>query len=253
MGPDGIDLKDFAIFASHDWVQPLIGLYKRSATLAEYARIKVLRDLAHLNEETLKNSGRVAFTTIEGRIKEQPSFFRKLHKLCVENAKAKGVTPATLKDHYDSIRDLCGVRFSCPYFDEVQPAIKVIRERLSNLGYATDLSTNPKLEDKDYLENGDAAGYRSYHFYIEVPTPVDIYGNVEVCLCEVQARTELQHIWAVKSHDLLYKPAEGRWSGILADKEVLADMKHLSNSLRSADQSLISIRNRANPEKPKSE
>jgi ppGpp synthetase/RelA/SpoT-type nucleotidyltranferase len=246
MGPEGIDLKDFKSFVAHDWVHPLVGSYKRAATLAKFARTKALTDLDAFNQETLKQSGRVAFTTIEGRIKEQISFFRKLHKLCVENAQTQGLTPQTLESHYNAIKDLCGIRFSCPYFDEVAPAIKALRERLSNLGYATDLRKDPKLADKDFLEDGDAAGYRSYHFYIEVPTPVDIYGNVQLCLCEVQVRTELQHVWAVKSHDLLYKPGEG-WSGALSDKDVLADMKHLSNSLRSADQSLISIRNRAKP------
>jgi hypothetical protein len=55
-------------------------------------------------------------------------------------------------------------------------------------------------------------------------------------------RSELQHVWAVKSHDLLYKPSRG-WQ--LSDKHVTEDMRQLSNSLRAADQFLVSIRDRA--------
>src|SRR4051794_21376295 len=100
MGPEGIDLNDFKSFMTHDWVNPLIGRYKRAATLAAFARTKVLTDLETFNKETYKQSSRVAFTTIEGRIKDQSSFFRKLHKLCVEYAQTQGVTPATLDNHY---------------------------------------------------------------------------------------------------------------------------------------------------------
>jgi ppGpp synthetase/RelA/SpoT-type nucleotidyltranferase len=123
----------------------------------------------------------------------------------------------------------------------VRAAIEdLIRPKLRELGYATNLDEGG-FPSKDYLDHGDEFGYRSYHFFVKVPTPIDIYGNVELCLCEIQARTELQHMWAVKSHDLLYKP-QGQWE--LSDKHVLEDMKQVSNSLRAADQFLVSIRDR---------
>jgi ppGpp synthetase/RelA/SpoT-type nucleotidyltranferase len=74
-----------------------------------------------------------------------------------------------------------------------------------------------------------------------VPTLIDIYGNVELRLCEVQARTELQHVWAVKSHDLIYKPESG-WN--LDDDSVVENMRQVSNSLRAADHYLVDIRKR---------
>ena len=84
-------------------------------------------------------------------------------------------------------------------------------------------------------------GYRSYHFFIEIPAPYDIFGNVEPCMCEVQARSELQHVWASRSHEEFYKPeGELRFS----DKDVLEDMRRISDLLNSADGFLVSVRNR---------
>lgn len=116
----------------------------------------------------------------------------------------------------------------------------LVRPRLAGFGYATLLSV-ASLRDKSFLDAGDAFGYRSYHFYVKVPTDIDIYGNSQLCLCEVQARSELQHVWAVKSHELLYKAEEG-WQ--LDDQHVVEDMRQVSNSLRAADQHLVSIRDR---------
>ena len=151
-----------------------------------------------------------------------------------EDSEAKGFTRENLKKLYAEVRDLAGIRFSCPYFDEVRESISTyVRPRLSELGHATNLVA--ALPDKDYLEHGDDHGYRSYHFFVNVSTPTDIFGGRELCLCEVQARTELQHVWAVKSHDLLYKPDSGWY---YSDAHVIEDMKQLSNSLRAADNDL---------------
>jgi len=175
-------------------------------------------------------------------VKSEDSFFRKLHKMCYANAQTHGLTQNTLIELYSDIKDLCGVRFSCPYFDEVKEAVvKLVRPGLHALGYGTDLQSDSRYQDRDYLDTGDELGYRSYHFFVMVPTVIDIFGNVKLCLCEMQARTELQNVWAVKSHDLLYKPEAG-WN--FSDGHVVADMRQVSNSLRAADQFLVSIRDR---------
>lgn len=74
-----------------------------------------------------------------------------------------------------------------------------------------------------------------------MPTQVDIYGTAKAVICEVQGRSELQHVWAVKSHDLLYKSEDG-W--LKPNAETLKDMQELSNSLRSVDHFLCRIRKR---------
>lgn len=234
-----IQLGDEASFLAHPWVGALIPQYLKDAALAREAMRRLTADLKRFNEVYAARERRVAFTTIDGRVKTQLSFLRKLHSLCKERASETGLVPKTLLAFYRQIKDLCGVRFACPYYDEIEPAIQDVRLVLGELGYAINLAESP---DKNYLDAGDERGYRSYHFYVEVPTPVDIYGNVELCLCEVQVRSELQHVWAVKSHNILYKPHEG-WH--FSDRHVTEDMKQLSNSLRAADQTLVSIRDRA--------
>jgi ppGpp synthetase/RelA/SpoT-type nucleotidyltranferase len=237
-----IDLESFDAFRLHPWVSPLIQRYTKDATLARHAVARIVTDLENLNKRCIEKHGRVSFTSVEGRVKPETRFLRKLYKMCRVNAPTHGTTPDSLHELYCNIKDLCGVRFSCPYYDEVKPAIaKLVRPRLSALGYATDLQSDPRYQDADYLDTGDEAGYRSYHFFVRVPTVINIFGHVEMCLCEVQARTELQHIWAVKSHDLLYKPTAG-WE--FHDEAVVENMRQLSNNLRFADQLLVDIRNR---------
>lgn len=236
-----LQLSDESAFLSHPWVERLMPRFLRDEVLARHAMRRLTADLKNLNELVIARERRAFLTSIDGRVKTQRSFFRKLFRLCRERSCATGVTPQVLQDFYLEIRDLCGVRFACPYYDEIEPAIHQIRSFLGELGYATQLA---ELSDKNFLDAGDQRGYRSYHFYVKIPTTTSIFGDGDLCLCEVQARSELQHVWAMKSHDLLYKPETG-WQ--TTDPHVLEDMRQLSNSLRAADQSLLSIRDRSRP------
>jgi ppGpp synthetase/RelA/SpoT-type nucleotidyltranferase len=235
-------LEDFEAFKIHAMVSPFRDRYQRDATLADYAIGRLIEDMETLNAEHIAEHGRVAFTAVQGRVKGEDSFLQKLQRSCRELVQARGISQATLDEAYGAVKDLAGVRFSCPYFDEIVPAIDgLIRPRLGAAGYGTDLRGEATYQDKDYLESGDPFGYRSYHFFMRVPTVVDIFGRVEPCLCEVQARTELQHVWADKSHDLLYKPAGG-WD--MGDNQVIALMKRVSDNLRVVDAYLVDIRQR---------
>ncbi|MCJ7532049.1 MAG: RelA/SpoT domain-containing protein [Anaerolineales bacterium] len=237
-----IDLESFKSFRSHPWILPINQRYNKDATIAYYARNRLVNDLEDLNKKYVEKNGRIAFTTIEGRVKSEDSFLKKLYNLCYETSPLAGMTPELIFELYDQIKDICGVRYSCPYYDEVEKSItQLVRPKLNRLGYATNLQNDKSFLDINYLDVGDKFGYRSYHFFVKVPTVIDIFGKVEMCLCEVQARTELQHVWAVKSHDLLYKPSDG-WN--FNDNHVVEDMKQLSNNLRFADQLLLSIRDR---------
>jgi ppGpp synthetase/RelA/SpoT-type nucleotidyltranferase len=240
-----INLDSWDAFFRHPWVSTVRTNYQRDALRASFARTQILRDLKHINTSS---AGRTFFVTVEARVKTEESFFRKLFAECKLRAKREGMSPLIIQSVYEGITDLCGVRCSCPYFDDIAPSIiKVLRPGLSARGYATDLQNEPALKDKDYLEQGNEFGYRSYHFFVRVPTVVDIYGATEFALCEFQVRSELQHVWVVKSHDLLYKPLDG-W--VMSDRHVVEDMRQISSNLRAADQHLISIRDRIRaPEK----
>lgn len=240
-----IDLSSRQKFLSHTWIQELKGRYEKDRALAEAAVRVIFRDLSEINSEYNTQHGRVLFSNIEFRVKKEGSFFRKLWKIATKEGSKTGISQTTLGSFYGNIKDLAGIRFSCPYYDEVKTAITdIVRPKLAAKGYATDLQHEPNLGDKDWLDTGDEAGYRSYHFYVRVPAPVDIWGRVELVLCEVQGRSELQHVWAVKSHDLLYNKEEEIWE-VALERE---DMKQLSNALRTADQSLVSIRKRVRGE-----
>ena len=246
--PLDINLDDVEAFATHQLVLPLRTRYVRSAMLAEWAILRLVEDLEALNEQHLAAHGRSLFTAVKGRVKEESSFLNKLLGACRTIARSRGLSQETLETAFANIRDLAGVRFSCPYFDEVVPAVDhLVRPRLSTLGYGTDLRGEVGYEDKNQLDEGDEFGYRAYHFYLRVPTAVDIYGAVELCVCEVQARTELQHVWADKSHALLYKPASG-WN--VDDEHVVGLMRQVSNSLRAVDEYLVDIRRRSRGEAP---
>ena len=232
-----LTLESFEEFRSHPQVQSLLPRYRKDAILADYAITRLIGNLRDLNEIYRARHGRPAFATLEGRVKTEASFFRKLYLRACERTESHGLTPGSLERLYRGIKDLSGVRFSCPYLDEVRPTIAdLIRPGLAKLGYATQLKA-AGLQDRDFLDPGNEHGYRSYHFHVKVPTPVDIFGNTKLCLCEIQAKSELQHVWAAKSHDLLYKPEEG-W--LFGDQHVEGDMRAVSDSLKAADQHLVS-------------
>jgi putative GTP pyrophosphokinase len=240
LSPPPLEPQEFEGFKAHAWVRELGKRIRDDSALAKHALNRMLQDLHAINQEYVQQHGRTALVSVEGRVKQPDSLLLKLQQECRKTSARAAVTQEVVSKLYGRIHDLCGVRFSCPYFDEVRTTIDtLIRPGLQRRGYGANL--RQPFKDRDYLDDGDEWGYRSYHFFVEVPTPVDIYGKIKLCLCEVQARTELQHVWAVKSHDLLYKPGAGARP---LDPNVAEDMRQVSNSLRAADQFLQSIRDR---------
>ena len=234
-----VDLSTYTSFMKHHWVELLTEKFEKDFIRAKVCLEQLYDHLNEINLEYQNQMNRTLFTTLDGRIKSKKSFFVKLYGKCKNKVKSEGFSQENLQKWYGEITDLAGMRFSTPYYDEVDIAItQYIRPHLGRYGYGTDLNSLG-LVDKNYLDEGDENGYRSYHFFVKVPTPVDIYGTVENVICEIQGRSELQHVWAVKSHDLLYKPKKG-WKNPTRDQ--LSDMKQLSESLRSVDHFLVKIR-----------
>ncbi len=239
-----INLQDFEVFRTHPWVVGLGPRIERDTALADSAMSQLLGDLRDINEQFIVENGVPAFVAIDGRVKAMDSTLRKLQGMCIKAGRTNGMTRRRLEETYGRIDDLCGVRFSCPYHDDIIPAMEeLVRPNLHHRGYGIDLGK--RHPDKNNLDQGDSSGYRSYHFFVLVPAPTNIFADTEPMLCEVQARTELQHVWAVKSHDLLYRPDEG-W--VAMDKHIRNDMKAVGENLRAADQWLVSIRDRAKGE-----
>lgn len=234
----------FAKFFAHPNIKPYIKKYTGDAALAKAAKRKMLADFKVMNYVYANEHNKESIiTTFNSRVKEEISFIKKLYTLCLNMCPDTGVTTALLDEQYSQIHDVCGGRFSCAYLGDVKKIIKdFVRPNLNLLQYETDLQADPIYIDKDWLTSGDEHGYRSYHFYIKVPTLVDIYGNIKMCIAEIQARTELQQVWAVKSHDLMYKPLNGGKK--ITDEIILGDMKGISDHLSVADGFLDRIRSR---------
>lgn len=241
-----INLASYEDFRRLEWLSPLISKYRRDSVVAEYAVTRLVTDIRNIKRKYADEYNRVLFTTVEGRMKSEDSFFRKLYNICCNKAKIHGLSPVNLKRFYAEVQDIAGVRFACPYYDDVETTVnEIILPELGLIGYAIELG-GKRYKPKNYLDTGDEFGYRSYHFFVKTPTQIDIFKNVRLFPCEVQGRSELQHVWAVKSHDLLYKPKDG-WK--IQNKDVIEDMRQVSNSLRVADQFLVSIRNRVDRER----
>ena len=177
-----IDLGSFEKFRSHPWVDDLSPKFRDESVLAKRAMLKGIEDLRSIAESWRKANNRALFTTIDGRVKTEVSFFQKLFEICKQRGAKDGFTQDTLAAAYEAITDLCGLRFACPYWDDVEYAInEVLRPLLeSRRGYAVK-PPELKYADRNYLDSGSPVGYRSYHFFLKIPTQIDIYGRVKHC------------------------------------------------------------------------
>jgi len=124
-------------------------------------------------------------TRVSSRVKDPKSIFRKITRM-----KRDALRFDTARDVENHINDLAGDRLVCDYLSDVtfihgylqrHPAFKVLRGK-----------------KEDYIAH-PGGGYRGVHLVVEIQTSV---GRAR---CEIQLRMILQHAWAEKSHDLLYK------------------------------------------------
>ena len=93
----------------------------------------------------------------------------------------------------ENLQDIAGVRVICPYISDIynvkdillkQPDIKLV-------------------EQKDYIENPKASGYRSLHLVVEIP--VYLSQTEHRVKVEIQLRTIAMDFWASLEHELKYK------------------------------------------------
>ncbi|GGA74113.1 GTP pyrophosphokinase [Ornithinibacillus halotolerans] len=91
------------------------------------------------------------------------------------------------------ITDIAGVRVVCQFVDDIYTIVKMLQSR-------KDFRI---IEEKDYISEKKASGYRSYHMTIEYPVET-IHGN-KVLLAEIQIRTLAMNFWATNEHSLNYK------------------------------------------------
>lgn len=236
----GMDLSSYDAFSKHKWMRDVDQYYERRAALSEKAAEEITAQLRSFNKQSSALMGRGFLTAIEARVKAHDSYVRKLYGLISMRDGSIALTKDTLIAMCARIGDVCGARFCVAYSDEIEEAVRGVRKYLKNCGHGTDLAS-AGFPDRNTTMEGDECGYRSYHFYINVLTETDIYGDTDWCLCELQARSDLQHVWAVRSHDLVYKQLPDCTEARL----MLADMKQIGNGLAAADHFLMRLRDQA--------
>ena len=91
------------------------------------------------------------------------------------------------------MQDIAGLRVMVQFVDDVDEVLEVLRNR-------TDMRI---VQERDYIKNKKASGYRSYHVIIEYP--VDTINGHRLILAEIQIRTLSMNFWATIEHSLNYK------------------------------------------------
>ena len=135
--------------------------------------------------EALKHSNPVSpIGSISGRMKSPESIAGKLRKLNLP------ITADSAKRH---IRDIAGMRITCPYAKDIYFLADILRE----------MPDGNVISEKDYVTNPKPSGYRSYHIIMEI----SIYhsGITETLPIEIQVRTEAMNFWATLEHQAKYK------------------------------------------------
>lgn len=110
----------------------------------------------------------------------------------VDKAQRKDIplTPDALRA---GIFDIAGVRITCGFVSDIAR----VRDMLVGQSDIT------LIEERDYITNGKANGYKSLHLILQVP--VFLSDRVENVTVEVQIRTIAMDFWASLEHKIHYK------------------------------------------------
>ncbi|MDO4635505.1 MAG: GTP pyrophosphokinase family protein [Streptococcus sp.] len=91
------------------------------------------------------------------------------------------------------LQDIAGLRVMVQFVDDVDDVLTLLRKR-------HDLQI---IQERDYIKNMKASGYRSYHVVVEYV--VDTIDGPKTVLAEIQIRTLAMNFWATIEHSLNYK------------------------------------------------
>ena len=84
----------------------------------------------------------------------------------------------------EEMSDIAGLRIMCQFVEDIHQVVEIIRKR-------KDMKV---LQERDYITNKKASGYRSYHLVIEYP--VQLISGEKKILAEIQIRTLAMNFWA---------------------------------------------------------
>lgn len=93
----------------------------------------------------------------------------------------------------EDMEDIAGVRVMCQFVEDIYLVVELLKQRY-------DMQV---LEERDYIANQKASGYRSYHIVISYP--IQRLDGQRVVKAEIQIRTLAMNFWATIEHSLNYK------------------------------------------------
>lgn len=167
-----------------------------------------------------KETGFKLYEHFISRIKESDSMRDKCRR--------KGL-PETSESALKAIRDSIGIRIVCGFVDDIYKTVAIIK----------DIPGVSIYNEKDYILNAKANGYRSYHLILEIETDFpDVSGNARgTYFVEVQLRTIAQDSWASLEHQMKYK------HDIQNQDMITRELKRCADELASCDLTMQTIRN----------
>lgn len=93
----------------------------------------------------------------------------------------------------EDMEDIAGVRVMCQFVEDIYLVVELLKQRY-------DMQV---LEERDYIANQKASGYRSYHIVISYT--IQRLDGQRVVKAEIQIRTLAMNFWATIEHSLNYK------------------------------------------------
>ena len=174
-----------------------------------------------LDDEFSMLEGHDPIHHIESRLKTPESCFEKLRR--------RGFTQTP--ENLVKLTDIAGVRVVCGYVEDIYNIARVF---LNQTGVRL-------LQEKDYIKNPKANGYRSLHLIVEVPVCLSaVQTSIPV---EIQLRTISMNMWASLEHEVSYKVNEGLRESFREELKSCADdlfkveerMQRICHSIREAE------------------
>lgn len=157
-----------------------------SETLLIYrSAIKEVKTKLDILDDELKiKRKRNPIEYMKSRVKTPNSIMEKLRRKGLE---------MSIGSAKKNLNDIAGIRVICSFVGDIYDIAKMLIRQ-------DDITL---IEEKDYISNPKANGYRSLHLVVEVP--IFFSDHVEPVRVEVQIRTIAMDFWASLEHKLYYK------------------------------------------------
>ncbi|MHA8110030.1 GTP pyrophosphokinase [Lactobacillaceae bacterium Melli_B4] len=169
--------------------------------------------LRGIRSEFINTNHRSPIEFVTGRVKPVDSIKEKMERRYIDESRLR-----------QDMEDIAGLRIMCPFIEDIYTVVNLLRKR-------SDLNI---LEERDYVHNEKASGYRSYHMVFEYT--VQSFNGPEVLLAEIQVRTLAMNFWATVEHSINYKH-QGNFPEDLEKR-----LQNVANTTYMLDEEMSSIR-----------